>query len=114
LLRDQPLGTISLELASPEFTEEEQAFLDSVATQTAQALENARLLEETQRRAVQERKLNELSALFTQALSIDEILRTAVVELGKLPSVAEVAIALTAPEEVIELPVADVQGKEQE
>jgi GAF domain-containing protein len=113
LLRDQPLGTISLELASPEFTEEEQAFLDSVATQTAQALENARLLEETQRRAVQERKLNELSALFTQALSIDEILRTAVVELGKLPSVAEVAIALTAPEEVIELPVADEQGKEQ-
>jgi len=114
LLRDQPLGTISLELASPEFTEEEQAFLDSVATQTAQALENARLLEETQRRAVQERKLNELSALFTQALSIDEILRTAVVELGKLPSVAEVAIALTAPEEVIELPDADEQGKEQE
>ena len=113
LLRDQPLGTISLDVASTAFTEEEQAFLDSIATQTAQALENSRLLEETQRRAMQERKLNELSALFNRALNVEDILKTAVTELGRLPAVAEVAIALTPPTEDKSKEVDDRSDKEQ-
>jgi GAF domain-containing protein len=48
---------------------------------------------------MQERKLNELSALFNRALNVEDILKTAVTELGRLPAVAEVAIALTPPTE---------------
>ena len=96
-LRDQQIGQISLETASDSLTNEDRAFLDAILTQTALALENARLLEETQRRAVQEQKLNDLSTQLSKASSIEYILQTAARELGQLPMVSEVAVQLVSP-----------------
>ncbi len=98
LLRDQVIGYLSLESDVQELTPEETAFAEAVTQQTAIALENARLLEETQRHAREEQKLNELGEQFSQARSIDEILQSAVMGLGDLPSVSEVSIHLIAPE----------------
>src|SRR5690606_26028658 len=61
MLRDEAIGTITLEVDRPALTADEIAFVDNVTTQAAIALENARLLHETERRAVQEQKLNELA-----------------------------------------------------
>jgi GAF domain-containing protein len=94
ILRDEVIGYLSLETDHDQLTEEEQAFVENITNQTAIALENARLLEETERRAVQEQKINELATRFSRALSIEEILRAAVQELGQLPSVAEVSVRL--------------------
>lgn len=94
VLRDEVIGTIALEMDRKQLSPDEQSFIDNVSTQTAIALENARLLHETERRAVQEQKLNELTARFTRSMSIDEILRTATQELGQLPTVAEVSVRL--------------------
>ena len=94
MLRDEVIGTIELEMDRPALDEEEQTFVENVTTQTAIALENARLLQETERRAVQEQKLNQLATRFSRASSIDEIIRAAAQELGQLPSVAEVTVQL--------------------
>lgn len=94
MLRDEAIGTITLEVDRPALTADEIAFVDNVTTQAAIALENARLLHETERRAVQEQKLNELAARFSRAMTIDEIIRSAAQELGQLPSVAEVSVQL--------------------
>jgi len=95
-LRDQQIGQISLETADDSLSNEDHAFLDAILTQTALALENARLLEETQRRAVQEQKLNDLSTQLSKASSIEYILQTAARELGQLPMVSEVAVQLVS------------------
>jgi GAF domain-containing protein len=94
MLRDEVVGFINLEIDRADLSSEEQAFIENVSTQTAIALENARLLQETERRAAQEQKLNELTTRFSRAISIDEILRAVTIELGQLPSVAEVSVQL--------------------
>ncbi|MHC1741217.1 MAG: GAF domain-containing protein [Anaerolineaceae bacterium] len=98
-LRDEVIGEINLELAGDEINQEELEFLQSVSSQTSSALENARLINETQRAASNEQKLNSLSSQFSRALTIEDILKTAVTEFGKLPSVAEASISLLPPEE---------------
>jgi len=98
-LRDEVIGEINLELAGNEINPAELEFLQSISTQTSSALENARLLDETQRAAANEQKLNDLSSQFSRSLTIEEILKTAVREFGKLPSVSEASISLLPPEE---------------
>lgn len=94
-LRDEVIGIITLDMEQSEFSAEDRAFVDNVANQTAIALENARLLHETEQRALQEQKLNQLTNRFSRALSVDEILRSAAQELGQFPSVAQVTVQLT-------------------
>lgn len=98
LLRDQVIGAITLDSDRPELTSEELSIVETITAQTAMALENARLLEESQRHTLEEQKLNEMARQFTEAGSIEEILRSAVQELGNLPSVAEVSIHLVPPQ----------------
>jgi GAF domain-containing protein len=94
VLRDEVIGEIVLEMERDKLSDDEVAFVNNVTTQTAIALENARLLQETERRAIQEQKLNELATRFSRAISIDEILRVAAQELGQLPTVADVSVQL--------------------
>lgn len=96
-LRDQVLGQLVLETEHSSLSPQEMAFVEAITTQTALALENARLLQETQRRAMQEEKLNQLSAEFSRAASIEEILKVAVQQLSQLPSVSEVIVHLIPP-----------------
>ena len=94
LLRDQPLGEISLEVDKDSLTVDDQFVITSIADQTAQALENVRLLEESQQRAAREEKINDLVLKFSGAGTLDEILRIALQEIGTLPVVSEVNVHL--------------------
>jgi GAF domain-containing protein len=94
ILRDEVIGYITLEMDHTNLSEEETSFVENITTQTAIAMENARLLHETERRAVQEQKLNALASRFARAMSIEEILRAAAQELGQLPTVAEVSVQM--------------------
>lgn len=96
MLRDEPIGEILLEMNRDSLSKDDLTFLDSITTQTTLALENARLLDESQRRAVQEVKLNEITSQIARAVSIDEILKTAAAELGQLPAVVEASVALVS------------------
>lgn len=99
-LRDEAIGEIELEFAGGEISQTQLDFLQAISAQTSTALENARLLDETQRAAAKEQKLNDLSSQFSRALTIEEILKTAVIEFGKLPSVSEASISLIPPEDM--------------
>ena len=97
-LRDTVIGNLTLETASGQLSQEDEIFVTEITTQAALALENARLLEETQRRAEQERIISNLSAKVWSMNDIEAILSTALQELGD---------ALEASEGVIRLEVAD-------
>ncbi len=72
-LRGETIGEISLEMDQSELSEEDRSLIENIITQTAVALENARLLQETERKAVQEQKLNQISSRFSRAVRVDDI-----------------------------------------
>jgi len=114
-LREQVIGQLTLDLIEDALTQEDLAFIDALPTQTALALENARLVQETERRAVQEQKLNAFSTRFNRALDVESILKAAVEEFGQLPYVVEASIQLL-PASAYETPAPTVHpgdnGKE--
>lgn len=72
---------------------------ERVASQVALAMENARLLDESQRRAMREQKVNEFSNRFSRSLDVDALLQKAVRELHSLPQVSEVAVLISPEKE---------------
>jgi GAF domain-containing protein len=98
VLRDQVIGNLTLETKHGNLTPEERAFIDSVTTQATLALENVRLLEETQRRAERERITAHVSSHVWASNDIHAILRTALKELGDSLQVSEGSIQLDTGE----------------
>jgi GAF domain-containing protein len=92
-LRDQIIGQI--EMSSEEWTQEQKNLIESIATQAALALENARLVEESQSIATRERLANEIIAKVWSSATMDAILQTTVRELGRALEAAEVDIEVS-------------------
>ncbi|MBC8497199.1 MAG: GAF domain-containing protein [Chloroflexi bacterium] len=93
-LRDQVIGSLNLRLEEEQTLPETTALAESVAERMALALENARLLEETQRRAEQERLIAEITAHMRESLDMETVLKTAVHEIGETLSIAEVEVRM--------------------
>ena len=92
-LRGQTIGEISLE-NNTFWTDEEQGWVEAVATQAALALENARLLEESQQVALQERLVAEITSKIWAANTTDGILKVALKELGSALGASKAIIKL--------------------
>ena len=92
-LREQIIGQLRLE-GLQSWTPEERGLIEAVATQASLALENARLLEESQQVALRERLVAEIAGKIWSSPNMDAILQTAIKELGR---------ALRADEGTIEL-----------
>jgi GAF domain-containing protein len=84
MLRGEVIGALGLHEpeGSKEWTEDEIALVETVATQMALAIENARLLEETQQRAERERIITDVTTRVRASMDLESILQTAVRELG--------------------------------
>lgn len=93
-LRDQIIGQLSLE-GEDALTAEEQNWIQAIATQTALALENARLLEESQSSAMREKFVAEITSKIWASTTIDGILQTAVRELGQILDATEATIEIS-------------------
>ena len=93
-LRDQIIGQIQL-TSNEEWTPEQKNLIESIATQAALALENARLVEESQSIAARERMANEIIAKVWASTTMDSILQTTVRELGRALEAAEVDIEVS-------------------
>jgi GAF domain-containing protein len=65
------------------WTQDEITLLEAAAERAAFALENARLVENAQRRALRERSIGEISSKIGAASDLDAIMQTAVEELGR-------------------------------
>lgn len=99
-LREQTFGSIVLRQDPQEepWSLEEVALVEELSTQIGLALENARLLEETQRRAAREQLASEVTARFRETLDLETILKTAVQEIRQALSLPEVVIRLVTAE----------------
>jgi len=91
-LRDQVIGVIDLQEMDEDrrWTDDDVAVVLAVADQAALSLENARLLDETERSAQRERTINEINSRVRQTIDLDSILQTAVKELGQTLGAARV------------------------
>lgn len=95
-LRGRKIGTIMLKQKNQDnpWGLREQNLVRDVSVQIGLALENARLLEQSQKQAAQEQSINTITSKLSQALNIDSLLQTAVQELHQLPNVEEVSVFL--------------------
>ncbi|HIE25645.1 MAG TPA: GAF domain-containing protein [Anaerolineales bacterium] len=96
-LREEVIGEVVLE-GKTEWTAEDQDWVEAVATQTAIALENARLLEESQQIALQERLVAEITSKIWSSNTIDGILKVALKELGNALGATDALIELELEE----------------
>lgn len=92
VLRGQTIGILGLEDPNGmrQWSEEDRALAEAVGRQLALALENARLLEETQRGAARERMVGEITARMRETLDVDTVLQTAIREIGDALGLAKV------------------------
>ncbi len=81
-LREQIIGQLHLE-GDQDWTPEEQSLIEAVASQAALAMENARLLEDSQQAALRERLVAEITGKVWSSPNTEFILQTAVKELAR-------------------------------
>jgi len=95
-LRGEVIG--SVDVRSPDNRQWDQDELDIVTAiieRAALAMENARLLAESQKRAAKERTIGEISAKISAQSDIDQLLRIAAQELNRTIPGSEIAIQFT-------------------
>lgn len=100
-LGEQVIGAIRVQ--SPDrnraWRAEEINLLKSISERVGLALDNARLVASSQKRAAKERAIGEISAKISAANDMDAILKTAAQEIGRALSNADVVIQLKESEE---------------
>jgi len=99
-LRGQAIGTLVMERNEDDrhWSDEEADTIRAIVQQATLSLENARLFEETQRRAARERLINEITARIRSSATMDGILNVAVHEIGQVTGASFAEIDLELPE----------------
>ncbi len=95
-LHNQIIGVLGLHDENPNrrWTEDEIALIEAVSQQMSQAIENARLFEESQRSAWRDQVVSETTAKVWSSAEIEEVMRAAVAQLGDKLRASEVVIRL--------------------
>jgi GAF domain-containing protein/HAMP domain-containing protein len=98
-VRGQVLGTIHARKQDTAgiWNPEETALLETLNDQLSIALENARLLEVTQRRAARDRMVADITNKMRRAVDMDTLIQTAVREITKAVAVPEAFVQLGIP-----------------
>jgi GAF domain-containing protein len=102
-LRERVLGVLGLHLQGSDapWTDEQMELLKAVSEQMGLMIENSRLFAEARSRAARERQVREIVARLRQSLDTEEILSTAVREMGEALGLKDVTIRLTGTGERI-------------
>lgn len=102
MVLNQIIGVIGLEQedANRTWTDEEIAVAQAAANRAALTLENARLLEESQRRAVKERTIFEATARIGSAVNMENILQATAEELERVVGGSEVVLQIITKNEM--------------
>jgi len=93
-LREQVIGGLTIRFQTQAVDQDTISLLEEIAARLAVALENARLYAETQNLVQREHAISEISSRITTSFNIENILRTAVMEIGKRMPDAEVIVQL--------------------
>jgi len=96
ILRGEVLGGLQVGEAhqARDWTEDDLTFMQTVADQVALALDNARLLEETERRAEREHLVADISSRMFAANDMESIVQIASEELGRVLRVGRAEIKI--------------------
>lgn len=93
-LRNQVIGALTLRFQTATVATGMLDLVTEIAGRLAVSLENARLYAETQKLVQRERAVSEISNRMTTSFNIENILRTTVMEIGRLMPDAEVVVQL--------------------
>jgi len=95
-LHGQDIGRITLKRkgATATWTERERILVKKVADQVALALENSRLVDETQKKAMRDQVIANVSAKIRETLNVESVLRTAAAEFRKVFDLKETEISI--------------------
>jgi len=93
-LRGQTIGVLQIKAPTKnrKWSQDEINLAQVISDRLALALDNARLLQESQRRAAKEAKIGEVTAKIGASINIRNVLQTAVQELGRALPGSEVVI----------------------
>ncbi|HSJ56707.1 MAG TPA: GAF domain-containing protein [Anaerolineae bacterium] len=95
-IRDRVMGVVRLQ--KPEdghsWTKEELALMQTLTSQLEVALESARLYEDSQRRAAEERLIGEVMGRVRETLDVDLVLQTAIQEMGTALGLSRVEVRM--------------------
>jgi GAF domain-containing protein len=96
-VRGQVIGTINAHKANPDETwsDEENSIMSTLAEQMGEALESARLYENTQQRAMREQMLSEATDKMRRATDIDALMKTAVQEMASILGTSNAFVQFT-------------------
>jgi len=100
-LRGQTIGVLNIKAPtkSRKWNQDEINLAQAVSDRLALALDNARLLQESQRRAVKEAKIGEVTTKIGASINMRNVLQTAVEELGRALPGSEVIIQFQESQE---------------
>ncbi|GEM_PF-370671 len=93
-LRGQVIGAVEWEIPSNEMSRERMELAQELANRLAISLDNARLFQESRRATERERLVNTIAARLTTSTNVDQILQTAVREVGQALRAPAVSIQL--------------------
>lgn len=98
ILRGIQIGALKLKTSDPDrvWTEDEKDMARATAERTAIAVETARLLLESQKRAVKEQTIGQISAKLGSLNDLESLLQTAIQELGSTLPDTDVAVQIFA------------------
>ncbi|NWF64211.1 MAG: GAF domain-containing protein [Chloroflexi bacterium] len=98
-MRDQVVGILNIRTdKNRTWGDDELDILSAIVERAALNIENARLIEESRRLAERERAIGEISSKISTGTDIEDILRTAVRELGANISGAQVTVEIGGDE----------------
>ena len=99
-LRGEVIGSVDIRApGNRQWDPDELEIINAILERAALAMENARLLAESQRRAAKERAIGEISAKIGARAKIDDLLKTAAEELSRTLPGAEIAIQFKGNQE---------------
>ncbi|MCC6569438.1 MAG: GAF domain-containing protein, partial [Anaerolineales bacterium] len=99
-MRGEPIGTVEVRTPSNQsWDKDELDIVSAIIERAALALENARFFEDSQKRAAKERAIGEIAAKISAQNNVEELFRTAVLELRQTIPGAEVSIQINKDDE---------------
>lgn len=95
-LRDQIIGVMHIKAPTNDrqWTESEVNLTEAISERLSLALENARLIQESQRQVIKEQSISEITGKIGSSINLENVLLTAVEELGRNIPGSEISIKL--------------------
>lgn len=98
-VRKVPIGSLEVWPQEEGFLPEDKEFLQEVGRRISQAMESARLFEESQARAYREETINRVANQVRSSINMETVLQNTVRELGKALGATRTFIQLGVPDE---------------